>query len=120
MGDNAAPPAHRGATSDSQPTSGRGRLAERFLGEFDMNKDGKVTHDEFNRTLAHEFSVATKGGPNMTLEQYASVHLKDLHDTANEQFHRIDWNGDGKVSQDEYIAAERDRFEQMDRDGTGG
>ena len=84
-----------------------------------MNKDGKVTHDEFNRTLAHEFSVATKGAPAMTLDQYASIHLKDLRDQASEQFHRIDWNGDGKVSQDEYVASERDRFEQMDRDGTG-
>src|SRR5438876_3679006 len=112
MGDSPAPPKKARNNFAAQSSySGRGRLADRFLGEFDINKDGKVTHDEFNRTLAHEFSVATKGGPNMTLEQYASVHLKDLHDTANEQFHRIDWNGDGKVSQDEYIAAERDRFE---------
>ena len=84
-----------------------------------MNKDGKVTHDEFNRTLAHEFSVATKGTPQMTLDQYTAIHLKDVRDQANEQFHRIDWNGDGKLSQDEYLAGERDRFEQMDRDGTG-
>ena len=120
MGDTAAPPAHkRGNNADIQSASGRGRLAERFLAEFDMNKDGKVTHDEFNRTLAHEFSVATKGAPEMTLDQYTAIHLKDVRDQANEQFHRIDWNGDGKLSQDEYIAAERDRFEQMDRDGTG-
>jgi hypothetical protein len=45
--------------------------------------------------------------------------LKDLRDQANEQFHRIDWNGDGKLSQDEYMAGERDRFEQLDRDGAG-
>jgi Ca2+-binding EF-hand superfamily protein len=119
MGDSPAPPA-KGKSSFTAPSySGRGRLSERFLGEFDMNKDNKVTHDEFNRTLAHEFSVATKGGPAMSLEQYASTHLKDLRDQANEQFHRIDWNGDGKLSQDEYMAGARDQFEQMDRDGTG-
>jgi Ca2+-binding EF-hand superfamily protein len=119
MGDTAAPPARHRANAGFQSSSGRGRLAERFLGEFDMNKDGKVTHDEFNRTLAHEFSVATKGAPQMTLDQYTAIHLKDVRDQANEQFHRIDWNGDGKLSQDEYLAGERDRFEQMDRDGTG-
>lgn len=124
MGDNPAPPAHRRAhahsfPSSSQSGSGRGRLAERFLAEFDMNKDGKVTHDEFNRTLAHEFSVATKGAPEMTLDQYTAIHLKDVRDQANEQFHRINWKGDGKATLDEYMAAERDRFEQMDRDGTG-
>src|SRR6202035_2260603 len=78
MGDTAAPPAHRRAKADFQSSSGRGRLAERFLAEFDMNKDGKVTHDEFNRTLAHEFAVATNGAPAMTLDQFASTHLKDL------------------------------------------
>jgi Ca2+-binding EF-hand superfamily protein len=120
MGDNPAPRSKsRNNDYTSSSYSGRGRLAERFLAEFDINKDGKVTHDEFNRTLAHEFSVATKGAPTMTLDEYASIHLKDLRDQANDQFHRIDWNGDGKLSQDEYMAAERDRFEQMDRDGTG-
>jgi len=99
--------------------SSRGRFAEKFLAEFDTNKDGKVTHDEFNRTLAREFAAATKGAPTMNLDQYAAIHLKDLHDQAEEDFHRIDWNGDGKITLDEYMASERDRFEQMDRDGTG-
>lgn len=99
--------------------SGRSRFADKFLAEFDTNKDGKVTHDEFNKTLAHEFAAATKGAPTMTLDQYAAIHLKDLRDQAGEDFHRIDWNGDGKITADEYMASERDRFEQMDRDGTG-
>jgi Ca2+-binding EF-hand superfamily protein len=119
MGDRPAPSAKSRNSFNASSFSGRGRLSERFVDEFDMNKDGKVTHDEFNRTLAHEFSVATKGAPGMTLEQYAAIHLKDLHDQSNEQFHRTDWNGDGKLSQDEYLAGERDRFEQMDRDGAG-
>jgi Ca2+-binding EF-hand superfamily protein len=102
-----------------QTYSGRGRFAEKFLAEFDTNKDGKVTHDEFNKTLAHEFAVATRGAPTMTLDQYAAMHLKDLRDQATENFHRIDWNGDGKITLDEYMSAEHDRFEQMDRDGSG-
>jgi Ca2+-binding EF-hand superfamily protein len=102
-----------------QGYSGRSRFAEKFLAEFDTNKDGKVTHDEFNKTLAREFAAATRGAPKMTLDQYAGIHLKDLRDQAGEDFHRIDWNGDGKITLDEYMAAERDVFEQMDRDGTG-
>ena len=119
MGDSPAKAAKTRSSFEAPSYSGRGRLAERFLAEFDINHDGKVTHDEFNRTLAHEFSVATKGTSTMTLDQYASIHLKDLRDQANDEFNRTDWNGDGKVSQDEYMAAERERFEQMDRDGTG-
>lgn len=102
-----------------QSYSGRGRFAEKFLAEFDINKDGKVTHDEFNRTLAHEFTTATNGAPTMTLAQYANMHLKDLRAQAADQFHRIDWNGDGKITLEEYMASERDRFEAMDRDGSG-
>lgn len=119
MGASSARAARSTASSESQSSAGRGRLAERFLAEFDTNKDGKVTHDEFNRTLAHEFSVATSGAPTMTLDQFSNMHLKDLHERAAESFHRIDWNGDGKITPDEYLASERDRFELMDRDGSG-
>lgn len=99
--------------------SGRGRFAQKFLAEFDTNHDGKVTHDEFNRALAHEFAAATRGAPMMTLDQYSAIHLKDLPQQVDANFHRIDWNGDGKITLDEYMASERDRFELMDRDGTG-
>lgn len=108
-----------GQAAAFQTYSGRGRFAEKFLAEFDTNKDGKVTHDEFNKTLAHEFAAATRGGPMMNLDQYSAIHLKDLRDQAGENFHRIDWNGDGKITLDEYMSSERDRFEQMDRDGSG-
>jgi Ca2+-binding EF-hand superfamily protein len=121
--DGPAPaPAATAASVDSSfaaPSGTRGRFAERFLAEFDTNHDGKVTHDEFNRTLAHEFAVATNGAPMMTLDQFAAMHLKDLRGQAADEFHRVDWNGDGKVSADEYMSSERDRFEALDRDGTG-
>jgi len=97
----------------------RGRAAEKFLAEFDLKKDGRVTHDEFNRALAHEFSVATGGAPTMTLEQYTGIHAKDLREEASQLFHGMNWKGDGKLTPDEYVAAERSRFEYLDRDGTG-
>ena len=55
----------------------------------------------------------------MTLDQYTAVHLKDMKERAPTLFHSMDWNGDGKLSLDEYMAAERTRFEYLDRDGTG-
>jgi Ca2+-binding EF-hand superfamily protein len=97
----------------------RSRAAEKFLAEFDLKKDGRVTHDEFNRILAHEFSVAAGGQPNMTLEQYTNLHAKDLRDEAKTLFQSMNWKGDGKLTLDEYLAAERARFEYLDRDGTG-
>ncbi len=97
----------------------RGRAAEKFLAEFDLKKDGRVTHDEFNRTLAHEFTVATRGAPTMTLEQYTGIHAKDLREQASSLFHGMNWKGDGRLTLEEYMAAERSRFEYLDRDGAG-
>ncbi len=55
----------------------------------------------------------------MTLDQFTNAHLKDLRQRVADMFHRMDWNGDGKLSLDEYTAPERARFEAMDRDATG-
>jgi Ca2+-binding EF-hand superfamily protein len=114
----AAPAAAEPATyQEGYPV--RSRAAEKFLAEFDLKKDGRVTHDEFNRTLAHEFSAATGGGQSMSLEQYAGMHAKDLRQEASQLFHGMNWKGDGRLTLDEYMAAERSRFEYLDRDGTG-
>ena len=115
----ATPPPAAGAAAYQDDYPIRGRAAEKFLAEFDLKKDGRITHDEFNRTLAHEFSVATGGGSAMSLDQYAGTHAKDLRTEASQLFHGMNWKGDGRLTADEYMAAERSRFEYLDRDGTG-
>jgi Ca2+-binding EF-hand superfamily protein len=55
----------------------------------------------------------------MTQDQFIADRTKDLRKRTNELFHRSDWNGDGKLSFDEFAATERARFELLDRDGTG-
>jgi Ca2+-binding EF-hand superfamily protein len=97
----------------------RGRAAEKFLTEFDLKKNGRVTHDEFNRTLAHEFSIATGGASTMTLEQYTAIHAKDLREQATQLFHNMNWKSDGRLTLEDYLSAERSRFEYLDRDGAG-
>jgi Ca2+-binding EF-hand superfamily protein len=113
----AGPSADAATYQDGYPV--RGRAAEKFLTEFDLKKDGRVTHDEFNRTLAHEFAAATGNKPDMTLDQYAGMHAKDLRQEASLLFHGMNWKGDGRLSLEEYMAAERTRFEYLDRDGAG-
>ena len=57
--------------------------------------------------------------PSMSLDQYAGMHAKDLHQEASLLFHGMNWKGDGRLSLEEYMAAERSRFEYLDRDGAG-
>jgi Ca2+-binding EF-hand superfamily protein len=101
------------------PQTNRGRFADRFLAEFDLNHDGKVTRDEFNKAVAQEFAAASHGAPTMSEDQFIASRTKDLHERVTEMFHRSDWNGDGKLSFEEFAAPERAAFERMDRDGTG-
>ncbi|HEX3675472.1 MAG TPA: EF-hand domain-containing protein [Rhizomicrobium sp.] len=109
------PPDMPGAGAEHAP----GRMADRFLDEFDLNHDGKVTHDEFNRTLAAHFAqIAGKSG-SVSEDQFIGAHLKDLRARSDAMFRRLDWNGDGRLSLDEFLEPARARFEIADRDGTG-
>ena len=101
------------------PASSRGRFADRFLAEFDLNHDGKVTREEFNKAVAQQFYAASHGQPTMTEDQFIASRTSDLRQRVTQLFRRSDWNGDGKLSFDEFAAPERAVFERMDRDASG-
>lgn len=96
-----------------------GRIAERFLGDFDANHDGKVTKDEFNAGLARKYDqLAAKNG-GVTLGAFIGSHLKDIRQHTDEMFRRADWNNDGKLSLDEFSIAPKAKFMLADKDGLG-
>ncbi|MEI9993792.1 MAG: EF-hand domain-containing protein [Rhizomicrobium sp.] len=97
----------------------KGRLADRLLGEFDGDGNGKITKAEFNNVLGTRFAAATHGAKTMSEAQFEAIHRGDFEKHMAEMFHRIDWNGDGKLSLDEFEAPQRAHFQMMDRDGSG-
>jgi Ca2+-binding EF-hand superfamily protein len=97
----------------------RDRLADRLLAEFDTNHDGKITHAEFNNALGGRFAAATRGAKLMSAEQFVALHQSDLAKHTAEMFHRADWNGDGRLTLEEFAAPQRAHFEMMDRSGSG-
>lgn len=96
----------------------RGHRADRVLRDFDLNKDGKITKAELDKAMAQHFAAASGSAQAMTEAQFAAVHETSLHDYAEKQFRRIDWNADGVLSLAEFRAPIRARFERLDRDGS--
>ena len=97
----------------------RDRLSDRLLSEFDVNHDGKISHAEFNNVLGSRFASATHGAKLMTADQFLAMHMPDFQKHVAEMFHRIDWNGDGRLTLDEFAAPQRAHFEMLDREGSG-
>lgn len=97
----------------------RGRLADRVLRDFDLNKDGEVQTGEAAKAMAVRFSHASGGASFMTSGQLASTHEPMLRAYASREFKRLDWNGDGNLSLDEYRGPLRVRFMKLDRGASG-
>lgn len=110
------PPA---AFAYTAPSRGHSSSGAKFFAQFDLNHDGKVTRDEFNQALAQQFVQAAGSAQTMTQAQYIVFRMKDMRQKSDQIFHRYDWNGDGKLSLEEYAEPERARFETADSDGTG-
>lgn len=98
---------------------GNERGSDRLERDFDVNKDGRVTHDEMNRKIGARFAAATHYGPKMSMDVFLVVRADSFRPTNDAMFRRLDWNGDGKLSLAEFTAAQRVRFAGLDREGTG-
>ncbi|NIK89930.1 hypothetical protein FHS83_003248 [Rhizomicrobium palustre] len=95
------------------------RGAERMLRNFDTNKDGRVTRAEMNNILGARFAAATRHQAGMSIEQYIAARAAEFRPANEAMFHRLDWNGDGKLTLAEYVAPQHIRFVELDRNGQG-
>jgi Ca2+-binding EF-hand superfamily protein len=95
-----------------------GRIGGRFLSEYDLNHDGKITRDEFNRAEGAHFASMAHGQP-VNAQQFAADAVKKHRDRVAQQFRRADWNSDGKLTLEEYQAPLRAKFSYADRKTPG-
>jgi Ca2+-binding EF-hand superfamily protein len=116
-----APRWGRGAAQGSQsrllPPSAQARFAK-----ADTNHDGVVTLDEYvaaAKTLYARFDTQHNG--KVTASEIAtSPRAQDRAvNVADRLIKHMDTNGDGVVSQDEFLAAARTRFTRLDKNGDG-
>jgi Ca2+-binding EF-hand superfamily protein len=90
----------------------------RFGDAFDLDHDGAITRDEVEKSDASKFAEAAAGGVSLNLEQFIAWREKSSGLRVAQAFRHLDWNGDNKLSLDEYAAPVRVKF-ALAEDATG-
>jgi Ca2+-binding EF-hand superfamily protein len=95
--------------------SGRGR----FCDDNDLNRDGKVTHAEFDSVTIKQFASRTGGEKFMTEVQFRADTDGRYRSFAASAFRRLDSDGDGKLSFGEFVTSDQKLFAQLDANHDG-
>jgi Ca2+-binding EF-hand superfamily protein len=105
-----------------RPGSQRAQFAQQRFDKLDANHDGVVTQDEYlaaATAMYRQFDVQDNGKVTAR-EIAASPQAQERVARATQRMiKRLDTNGDGVVSQAEYLAAAQKRFARLDKNGDG-
>ena len=98
------------------------RLGQKRFDKLDANHDGVVSKDEFLADAAAKFAqFDTAGNGKVTaaeIEAAPKTQERAVR-TASRFVKFMDANGDGTVTQDEFVAAAKARFAKLDKNGDG-
>jgi len=110
------------AADDTARAQRRAGFAQQRFAALDANHDGAVSRDEFVAAAATRFQqIDAHGNGKVTAGQIASSPQarERAGRIAARLVKRLDANGDGVVTQDEFLAAASKRFARLDRNGDG-
>jgi Ca2+-binding EF-hand superfamily protein len=94
--------------------------ANAMLLAYDADHDGTVTRAEMEAGLRADFAKADyKHLGRLDEEEVRAVNQQRIATDQSTASPLVDWNHDGYVDFDEFAAAPRSLFEQLDRNGDG-
>lgn len=109
-----------GGRGDGDGEGPRGAMAMRMMERFDTNQDGKITQEEIDATQAERFAAAnTDGQPGVTLQEFEPAFWGEHREMMVRAFQRLDRDGDGTVTEEEFAGRTGGLVARMDRNGDG-
>lgn len=105
-----------GGRGDGPMGGGPARLIERF----DTNKDGKITKEEIDAVQVERFKgAAGDGNAAMSLTEFETLYNAEHRERMVRAFQRLDRDGDGQVTKEEFDRMSSMMLTRMDRNGDG-
>jgi Ca2+-binding EF-hand superfamily protein len=89
-----------------------------MLERYDLNQDGEITQEEIDSNRAEWHAEFSGDGDAMTLEQFQDLWLRARHRQMVREFQRLDRDGDGEITLEEYQRPMADFVERFDRTGS--
>lgn len=109
-------PRRSGPRARGGPQRGGGDIFARF----DANNDGRVSREEFTAGNMQPFDrLDTNKDGVVTGDEVQTQAARARSEARNRMIGAIDANNDGRVSRDEFINADRERFDRMDANKDG-
>lgn len=108
--------AHAGAAKHGKRQRGG---MKRAFERYDVNKDGVITQEEVDTVIVDRFNSFSGDDSAISLDDFRAAWIDQSRDRMVRAFQRIDRDGNGAVTAEEYDTASERMFSRLDRDGNG-
>lgn len=96
------------------------RGGARMMERFDVNGDGAITQEEVDEVTSTQFSGIDADNSNgINLEEFRAEFAMRSNDRSIRVFQRLDRDGDGMVTTEEFTKVTDRLFSRLDRDDNG-